>query len=82
MPGDLPDRPATERLYALRLRPAAQAPGVQGEIEHVMSGDRCRFREAAELLAWLQGRPEAGATKPLQTAPDVVGAPVPREATT
>jgi hypothetical protein len=41
-----------EQTYALRLR-AGQAATLCGEIEHVISGERCRFHDGRELTALL-----------------------------
>ena len=39
--------------FVLRLSPAALAAGeLAGEVEHVPSGDRGQFRDAADLCAW------------------------------
>lgn len=74
------DRRASGGLYALRLAPGAATTGLQGEIEHVVTGERCRFQSSAELLAWLQGR-HAAATAD-QPGNGLGGDASPRRATT
>jgi hypothetical protein len=72
---------APVQLYALRLRPAAQPPGdaasddLRGEVEHVLSGARCAFRDTAELVAWLQERQVSVATGRARPAADQAGQP-------
>lgn len=62
------------QLYALRLGPPDAQHGLQGEIEHVVSGARCRFHHGAELLAWLassqplQGLAENAGAQPISSA--------------
>lgn len=85
--------PAPAQLYALRLRPAAPQPGtagadsqnrlqgLQGEVEHVLSGARCAFRDTAALVAWLQGHLGTAAQAPGQTAADQAAGPSLRDAT-
>jgi hypothetical protein len=42
-------------MYALRLHGSPQAgPGLAGQIEHVLSGKRLDFADAAQLLAALE----------------------------
>lgn len=55
---------AAERLYALRLRESAGAGGLQGEIEHVVTGERHRFVNAADLMRWLQRHHADGLSAP------------------
>lgn len=72
------DRLNTGQLYALRLTTPAGPLGLQGEIEHVVSGECLRFGGTAELLAWLKARQPAAA----QREPAAVVGPPPRRATT
>ena len=44
------------QLFALRLSPGAPRSGLQGEVEHVVTGDRFQFGDAAALVRWLQER--------------------------
>ena len=58
-------------LYALRLLPAQPRGAVtamQGEVEHVVTGERYRFQEASELVAWLQHHTGATACAPPEAA--------------
>lgn len=60
--------------FVVRLAPAALSTGVlAGEVEHVSSGDRGQFRDAAELTSWcartaVAPSPEADAPGPQRTA--------------
>ena len=46
--------------FVVRLSPSALQSGVlAGEVEHVASGDRGRFRDAEELAAWCALQPAA-----------------------
>lgn len=48
--------------FVLRLAPAALADGrLAGEVEHVQTGERAQFRDAAELARWCAA---AGAARP------------------
>lgn len=73
------DRPSVALLFALRLKPASPLTGLQGEVEHVLSGERCCFRDEAELVAWLQRRHATAEAVPAQAPPDA--GPAPRDAT-
>lgn len=85
MPGEAVGSRAPELLFALRLEPASPQGALHGEVEHVLSGERCRFDGAGELLAWLGEHSRAGRAVAPQApgrASDAVAAPAARDATT
>lgn len=81
MPHEVDDCSSPALLYALRLGPPSLQQELQGEIEHVVSGERCRFRDASSLVAWLHSRSGPAPLSPAQTALDVAPGLAPRDAT-
>jgi hypothetical protein len=76
------DRQTSGLLYALRLAPVSSPEGLQGEVEHVVTGERFRFLGAAELVAWLEACRDSAAAAVLQPDKGEGRAPPPRRATT
>jgi hypothetical protein len=68
-------------LFALRLHPVAPGQRLQGEIEQVMSGERCRFVGGGELLAWLLAHVRADDPRPSQGSGETGPGPADRDAT-
>lgn len=88
MPGGATGSRAPALLFALRLEPASPQGTLQGEVEQVLSGERCRFDGACELLAWLGEHSRADRAVPPQApgcpsgAAAAPAAPGARDATT
>lgn len=70
MPREATGPPPPGLLFALRLLPPSPGQALHGEIEQVVSGERCRFGGSAELLAWLQDHVRAEGDRPLQGPDD------------